>query len=801
MEQMLKDLRFTFRMLRKNPGFATVAILILALGIGANAAIFSLVDSVLIRPLPFPDQERLVMLRDLPRPNIVGHLSYLKFMAWRDHTDIFDQVAAFMFVSPALSGTGEPEQLRAMKVSSNFLPLLGASVQYGRNFLPEEELSQGPPSVILSNDFWRSRFNAAPSAVGQKLILDDRTFTIVGVLPASFQYGNDPQVVLPLRFDLNTTPPTLGVLRVIGKFVKGLDVSRGSAAVQAALPEVQKRVNNPAGIAVIPLQEFLIGDSRPLLLLLLGTVAFVLLIACANTANLLLARAAAREKEIAVRVSLGAARARIVQQLLTESILLAILGGVLGLVMAFSGLRLLSALLADRLPRTASVHMDMRMLAFTAVLCVLTGIIFGLAPSLQMSTRNLQQRLKIGGRQSSGASGMSRLRHVLVILEMAFSLVLLAGAGLLLRSFVRLVNVDKGFDSDHVLTMHFKPSQVKYPDAQAQWGYLQQILQRTQALPGVQSSSFIMILPLTGDSLSGGTAIEGQPADRDHLVDAHKQLITNNYFQTMHIPLVQGRYFEDRDSADSTRVVIIDQNYARRVFGNENPVGKHIDMIFGRQGFSEIIGVVRNAKEEALAAPLHPTVYAPLAQRSEVIKILPFFTLVVRTNADPLLQVQAVTNKIHELDANQAIADVRTMDDVVNLSLAPRRAPMWLFGTFSAISLLLATIGIYGVLSFYVLQRQQDIGVRMALGAQRRDVMRLVLGHALKLVVVGVLVGLGVAFAASKTMTSLLFDIRPTDFPTFLAVSLLLGIVALAASGLPALRATRVDPLKVLRDE
>jgi len=801
MEQMLKDIQFAFRMLRKNPGFAIVAILILALGIGANTAIFSIVDAVLVRPLPFPNPERLVMLRDLPRPNISAHLSYPKFIAWRDHTDIFEQVAAFMNSSTALSGAGEPEQLRAMRVTANFLPLLGAPVQYGRGFLPEEELREGPPAVILSQDFWRRRFNSDPSVVGRTLTLDDRVFTIVGVLSASFQYGNDPQVVLPLRLDAVSAPVSLNILRVIGKFVKGMSVSRGRAAVEVALPEVQKRLNNPANMAIVPLQEFLVGDARPLLLLLVGTVAFVLLIACANTANLLLARAAAREKEIAIRVSLGAARVRIIRQLLTESILLALLGGALGFALAFSGLKVLTFLLADRLPRTTSVHMDARMLAFTVALCVLTGILFGLAPSLQMSQHNLQHRLKIGGRQASGASSTSRLRHGLVILEMAFSLVLLAGAGLLLRSFMRLVNVDKGFDSDHVLTMRLKPSPVKYPDARAQLAYLQQIVQRAQSLPGVQAASLIMILPLTGDSISGATAIEGRPVDVNQLVDAHKQLITNDYFRTMHLPLIQGRYFDERDSADSARVVIVDQTYARHVFGGENPVGKNIDMIFGRQGWSEIIGVVRNAKEETLAAPLHPTVYSPLAQRSDMIKNLPGLTLVVRTNADPLLQLQAISGKIHDIDANQAIADVRTMDDVVNQSLASRRAPMWLFVTFSVIALFLAAIGIYGVLSFYVIQRQQDIGVRMALGAQRGDVMQLVLGHALKLVVVGVLVGLGVAFAASRTMTSLLFDVRPTDFPTFFAVSLLLGILALAASGLPALRATRVDPLVVLRNE
>jgi putative ABC transport system permease protein len=798
-ETFLQDVRFALRMLRKNPGFAAVAMLVLAVGIGANTAIFSVVDAVLLRPLPYPGADRLVVIQDnYPEVGNVP-ISYPQYLYWRNQHQIFDHVTTQYEGTAALTGSGDPERINTLNISADSLETLGIAPLAGRGFLLEEEPRSAAPVAMLTEAFWRDRFHGNPAAIGQTLTLNDRVYTVVGVLPESFRFGHQTKVVMPLRLDTEAAPEHLNFLRVTGRLRPGVSISQGRAAVETVLPEYKKSDDGLSHVALTPYRDIMSANSRPLLVVLLGAVFAVLLIACINTANLLLARSTAREKEIAIRISLGAGHGRLARQLLTESVLLGALGGLVGVLLAWGSLGGLRALLAGRLPIDTVVRLDPRVLAFAGLLSLLTGIIFGLAPVLQVVRGNLLDRLKQGGWQSGGSSG-NKLRQALVVSEIAFSLILLAGAGLLVRSMIRLINVNKGFSTDHVLTLSISPSPVRYADARKEIAYLQQISQSVRALPGVASAGLVYTLLLSGDSTNGSVKIEGHEKDSATPPNSDKQYLDGDYFQAMRIPLVKGRFFNAADITDSPKVVMINQTFARDFFPNQDPIGKHIDVGWGNTGWCQIIGVVGDHKSETLASPDRPSTYMLYAQNPDIMKFLSI-SLVARTSQDPLSAVAAVRSAIHQLDANQPIANVRTMDEQIALSLAPQRAPLWLLGAFSGIALFLAAIGIYGVLSFFVLERRQEIGVRMALGAQRKNVLELVLGQGARLIVIGVAAGLVGAFLASRAMASLLFGVKPTDLPTFLIVSLLLALIGLLACAVPAFRATRVDPLVVLRNE
>lgn len=786
-------------MLRKNPGFTAVAVLVLALGIGANTAVFSFVDAVLLRPFPYPGADRLVVIQDSYQQ--VGNvpISYPQYLYWKDQRQIFEHVVTQREGTASLTGSGEPERINTLNISADSLEALGIAPLAGRGFLPEEEPSNAAPVAMLTEPFWRSRFHSSPSAIGEKLTLSDRVYTVVGVLPASFRFGRDTKVVMPLRLDTQSAPEHLNFLRVVGKLRPGVSLAQGRAAVQAAFPEYQKADTDLSNVVLTPYREIMVANSRPLLLVLLGAVLAVLLIACTNTANLLLARAAARGKEIAIRISLGAGRLRLARQLLTESLLLGAFGGLLGVLLAWLSLDALRSMLAQRLPREIVIQLDPRVLAFAALLSLLTGIVFGLAPVLQMLRGNLHDQLKQDGRQSSGGGGQ-RLRQILVVSEIAFSLVLLAGAGLLVRSLIRLINVDKGFSTDHVLTMSISPSPVRYADARKEISYIQEISQRVRALPGVRSAGLVYTLPLSGKSTNGTVRIEGHEKDSGTPPNADKQYLDADYFQAMRIPLLRGRFFTAADTTDSPKVVMINQAFAREFFPNQDPIGKHVDVSWGNTGWCEVIGVVGNHKTETLASPDRPSTYMLYAQNPDIMKFMSV-NLVVRTSQDPMSVVADVRSAIHQIDPAQAIANVKTMDEQLSESLAPQRAPMWLLGAFSVIALFLAAIGIYGVLSFFVLQRRQEIGVRMALGAQRANIMQLVLGLGARLIAIGIGCGLVGALLAARALASLLFGVKTTDAPTFLAVCFVLGLLGLLACAIPAFRATRVDPLAVLRNE
>jgi putative ABC transport system permease protein len=800
MTGLVQDLRFALRMLRKNLGFAIVAVLVLAIGIGASTAIFSVVDAVLLRALPFPDADRLVAIQDSYSSFGNVPVSYPQYLYWKDQRQIFEHVITASNGSAALTGSGEAERIRTLNISADTLTTLGLAPLQGRGFLPQEDASSATPVAMLSELFWRSHFHSSTSAIGERLTLNDRVYTVVGVLPATFPLGRGADVVMPLRMDTQTSPAHMNFLDVIGQLRSGLSVAQGRAAVQAAFPPYQKDDTDLSGVAVTPYRDFIAAGSRSLLLVLLGAVLAVLLIACINTANLLLTRASAREKEIAVRISLGAGRLRLARQLLTESLLLGVLGGGLGVLLAWASLNGLRSLLEQRLPRQIAVHMDLRVVVFATMLSLLTGIVFGLAPALQVLRGNLHDRLKQGGRQTGTAGGGQRLRQALVVSEIAFSLALLAGAGLLMRSLIRLVNVDKGFSTDHVLTMNISPSPVQYADVGKEINYIQEITQSVQAVPGVQTAGLVYVLPLNGNNVNGSIKIEGHEKDSGTEPTANKQFLDGDYFQAMRIPLLKGRFFTSADTTDSAKVVIINQEFARRFFPNQDPIGKRVDVGWGDTGWCEIVGVVGDHKANTLGTPVQPTTYMLYAQDPNIMKFMGF-VLVARTSQEPTSAAPAIRSAIRQVNRNQAIGNAQTMDERLAESLAPQRAPLWLFGAFSGIAVFLAAIGIYGVLSYFVLQRGQEIGVRMALGAQRSNVLQLVLGQGLRLIAIGVALGLVAALVSARALTSLLFGVKPTDLPTFFGVALLLGFLGLVACAVPAFRATRVDPLVVLRSE
>ena len=806
-EELRFDVRFALRMLAKNPGFAAVAILTLAIGFGANTAIFSLVNTVLLRPL-YPDIQRLLALEDVPvsarkqKLNMSYKMSYPIYLAWKEQKDIFDSVSAIAGQGPSLTGMGEPERLQAAFVSSDLLPALSITPVLGRGFRSDDEPYTAPPVVLLTYSFWRSHFNSDRGAIGRKLTLNDQPFTIVGVLPEtpqfSFLTGVPFDIVEPLRETPDSAVVGFNHLFVIGKLRAGLSAATALQAIESRVYAVNKQFGRDRAIQVIPLEFYLTSEAKPLVMILFGAVAVVLLITCANTANLLLARGAAREKEMAIRVALGARRSRLLRQLLTESLLISIFGGALGLLGMWVTQTWLTKLLADRLPPGVHVQANAAVSIFTLGLVVGVGMIFGVLPGLQGPGKTLRERLSQGGKLTV-APASHRVRSILVVAEIAFSLALLAAAGLLLRSFVRLMNVDKGFDSDHVLTLRIWPSPTRYADPQKYISYVDTILERTQALPGVKAAGWATCLPVSGTCISGDFDIEGRPSDPQNMIMGSKQLVGGDYFRAMHVRLLSGRFFNQHDKTDSAPVAIIDHAFAEQYFAHEDPIGKHIDFGWGGGKWADIVGVVGEVKE-SMADHASPTVYAPLAQKPAVVGQLAF-SLAVRTAYEPDEAARAVRDAIHQADSTQIIEAVHTMDEVVDQSVSSRRTPLWLFGGFSGIALFLAAIGIYGVLSFYVTQRREEIGTRMALGAQRNDILRLILGHAGQLIAAGVVGGLIVTLLAVRALNSLLYGVRPYDGPTLLAVCVVLGAVALLACGVPVFRATRVDPQVVLRNE
>ena len=815
MRTLWQDVRYAARVLWKSPGFTVVALIAIALGVGANTAIFSVVNAVLLKPLSYKDPSQLVLIQhNYPKLDLKASVSAAGYAYYRDNVKSFSDVAAISGFSVNLTGEGEPERLAGMQVTANLFPALGAQAAQGRTFAAEENEVGHEKVVVLSDGFWRRRFGGVP-VVGKNIMLNGEPYAVVGVMPASFQLGREfggqqPDLWAPITFTPRQLDPTVGLtneyLTVYARMRPGVSVAQAQAEMDAVAADLRRQYmpDNDAGtwgLLLTPLDEFVVGRIRTALWVLLGAVVFVLLIACANVANLMLARAAVRQREIAVRTALGASRWRVMRQLLTESVLLSLVGGGAGLLLAMWGVDLLLKLNENRLPRAAEIGLDSRVMLFTLGVSLLTGVVFGLAPAFQTWGVNLHDTLKEGGR--SGKTGVRRgVRNALVIAEMSFAVVLLVGAGLLIRSFVELQQVDPGFGPRGVLAMQLSLPANKYPDRAARAGFVRRMLEQVRALPGVKSAATTTTLPMSGWNQSGSFTIEGrQNAPGENSPHGSRWMPSEDYFQTMSIPLVRGRYFDARDTEAEGAVVIIDEALARKYWPGEDPLGKRVsfESVNQQPRWREVVGVVGHVRNEGLEGESRAQYYVPYGSGSSTGGTNLF--VAVRTDGDPSSLAPSVRGAIASVDRDLPVFRVMTMEKMVADSLTQRRFSMFLLGVFAALALALAVVGLYGVMSYGVAQRTHEIGLRMALGAQGRDVLRMVVGQGMALTAAGLGLGLLGALALTRLMSSLLYGVTAADPLTYGGIALLLGAVALLAAYLPARRATKVDPMEALRYE
>jgi putative ABC transport system permease protein len=796
-----QDIRYGVRGLWKSPGFAAAAVLVLALGIGANSAIFSVVNAVLLRPLPYRNAERLVWVGGKVGENGRASVSPADFVDYRAQSNSFEEFAASTSVPFPLNltGAGEPERLVGSVVTTNYFRAFGVQPLLGRTLNAEDEkTAAGAPVVVLSYGLWQRRFGADPNVVGKTVTIDGKGATIVGVAPQSFQYPAGTEIWAPLSFD----NPEMKVrrahfLRPIGLLRQGVSVAQAQAetdVIARRLEEQYPESNKRWSLNLVPLQEQVVGNVRTSLWVLLGAVGFVLLIACANVANLMLARATARHKEIAIRTALGASRARVVRQLLTESLLLSLVGGALGVLLAMWSVDVLVSLAQGNVPRAAEIGIDARVLGFTLAVSVLTGAVFGLFPALRASKPDLNEVLKEGGRSSLGVRH-NRVRSSLVVAEVALALMLLVGAGLLIRSFVGLQQVNPGFDARGVLTTRISLSRAKYAKPEQGAQFFDQLQQRVAALPGVEAVGTVSELPLSGQpNDTYFTVAERPPQDATQQVTADFRRTNHGYFRAMSIPVLRGRPFTEQEARADAKVVVINETLARSFFADEDPVGKHLVIETDEKAPYEIIGVVADVRHRSLDTGVYQMMYVPTLKVSNN-------NLVIRTASDPAGFAAAVRQQVAAIDPDQPVSTIRTMTDVLSESVAQQRFRTMLLAGFAGVALLLAAVGIYGVISYSVTQRTHEIGVRMALGAQRRDVVRLVVRGGLALTLLGVCLGLAGSFALTRVMSGLLFGVSATDPLTYAGITALLTAVAFLACYLPARRATKVDPMVALRYE
>ncbi|MGB9180684.1 MAG: ABC transporter permease [Pyrinomonadaceae bacterium] len=806
MRTLFQDLRYGVRMLLRSPGVTFVAILAIALGVGANTTIFSVINSVLLRPLPFAESEKLIKVlgTDAKRGRNDLPTSFPNFTDWREQTQAFESMTAYSEASATLAGSDGPEQIKGVAATADMFPALGVKTFLGRPFLAEEERPGSAPVAVISYGLWQRRFGSDRKLVGQQVMLDGKSTTIVGVMPPGFKFPLDaenPEIWSPLdpTSELNKSRGSR-YLSVVARLKASATIQQAQSEMEAVARRLEEQYpanNTGRGIRLISLYEDTVGDVRPALLVLLFAVGCVLLIACANVANLLLARSAARHKEIAVRTALGASRWRIVRQLLTESVLLSSVGGISGLLLAMWGVDVLLKLIPASVPRTQEIAMDARVLGFTLAVSVLTGIVFGLAPALQASRLNLNESLKEGGRGSTESWQRNRVRSLLVISEVALSLMLLIGAGLLIKSFQRLRDINPGFNPDRVLTMSLVLPEAKYDEKEKQSLFFQQLVTRAAQLPGVESVGLIHPLPLGGSHITTTFTIEGRPplAPADQL-NANTRAVSPDFFRALSIPLIKGRAFTEKDTKDAPKVMIVNETLARRFFNGEDPVGKRAT-VYPFKEPCEIVGVVGDVRHRSLDVEAGPEFYLSYLQSPQ-----PEMSLVARTtSSDAAGLANAVQGVVLQLDKDQPVSDVKTMNQLLGESTAPRRFNMLLLGIFAFIALVLASVGIFGVMSYTVTQRTHEIGIRMALGARVADVFKLVVGQGMVLVLIGVCLGTLGAFAVTRLMSSLLFGVSATDPLTFIGVPLLLAAVAFVACLIPARRATKVDPMVALRYE
>ena len=804
MQSFWQDLRYGARMLLKNPGFTLVAVLTLALGIGANTAIFSVINGVLFSALPYPQPEQLAMVwLDNRRQGIPDDItSYPNFVDWRDRNKTFQGMAGMTSSTFHLTGVGEPEEISAAVVSINFLQVIGVAPRLGRGFTAEEERPGSDRVVILSHALWQRRFGGDPGILNKTISLSGASNTVVGIMPPGFQFPENTDMWRPLAPSDGMRAARFGFfLPVVGRLKPGVTRSQAQADLDVVANQIEQQFPDMAGygVNVVPVLEQTVGAIRRTLMILFVAVIFVLLIACANVANLLLARAAGRRREVALRAALGAGRWRIVRQLLTENMLLAALGGAFGVLLAWWGLRLLVDLSPANIPRLENIRLDGRVLWFTLGLSLLTGLIFGLAPALQITQLKLSETLKEGGRTGSGGRSARLIRGVLVVVEVALTLVLLVGAGLLIRSFWRLQQVDPGFKTDNMLTLRLSLPRSRYTDGAQAASFFDRLQERLAALPGVVAVSATTDIMLQRLATSSNFTIENRPRDPSELsLELPFDRVQPNYFQTMGIQLLQGRTFTAQDGPNSPRVGIVNEAFVKRYFPNEDPIGKRF--AFGNGGpdaqWIAIVGVVRDTKRQGVDQPIRIESWMPLAQSPARS-----MDVVLRTTGDPLALGNAAREAIWSIDRDLPIPRIQTMEQNLSTRVAQRRLNMLLLGLFSSVALVLSAVGIYGVMNYTITQRTNEIGIRVALGAQTRDVLRLVVGEGMILALAGVIIGFVMTFALTRLMASLLFGVSASDPLTFAAIAALLFGVALLACWIPARRATEVDPMDALRYE
>lgn len=802
-----QDLRYGVRTLVKSPAFAVVAVLSLALDIGANTAIFSVVNSILLRPLPYPESERLMAIwHTPPQASFPGmnrfSVSPGNYLDWKEQSRAFERMAIYQYAGLSLSGGGDPTPVTGAAVSSDFFSVLRAQVEKGRTFSPDEEQPGREQVVVLGHGLWQRAFGANPNLIGQTVTLNSRSFTVVGIMPAGFEFPAEAELWVPLAWDAaERETRAIHDYLVVARLKQDASLAQAQAEMSTISDRLEQQypeANKGWGAVVIPLQEDLVGDVRPALLVLFSAVGFVLLIACANVANLMLARGANRRREIALRIALGATRGRIVRQLLCESVLLAVMGGLLGLLLAGWGGQLLVRLSSGSLPGAVEVGVDAWALGFTLLVSLCAGVLAGVAPALQFSKSDLSETLKQGTGRGGGGSVKQRTRKALVVCEVALSLILLVGAGLMIRSFWMLQNVDPGFDASNTLTMSVLLPSTRYSEPQQMLAFHDRVLEQISALPGVVSVGSTTTVPLTGGGSRQPFTIEGRPAPPvSEQPLAQTRYVSPDYFSAMGVPLRQGRPFDERDRDGAPQVVVISEAMARRFFPGQNPVGQRLTASFHlQQGPREIVGVVGDVKSNGLDDDAAATMYLPFRQAPR-----PWINFVARTSSDPRGFVQPVSKAVYAVDKEQALTSVRTMEQVLDESLSGRRFNMTLLMTFAALALTLAAVGVYGVMNYSVMLRRRELGIRIALGARALDVLRLVLGQGLALTLIGVGVGMAGAYALTRLMASLLYGVAATDFLTFFSVSAVIILVGLLASFLPARRATKVDPMIALRSE
>jgi putative ABC transport system permease protein len=810
MHSLLQDLRYGLRVLAKNPGFAAIASLTLALGIGANTAIFTVVNGVLLRPLPFVDPSRIVLVleQNANFPALVS-TSYENYSDWRDQSHSFTSMEASCAANLTLTGAGEPERLAARRMTAGVFPLLGVTPVAGRSFLPEEDRAEGRPVAMISYALWQRRFGGSPDWIGKTVELDSQPHTLIGVLPPGFLFLQPADVFVPFEPWAKTLPDDRdwhpGIIP-LARLKPGATIEQARDEMKTIAQRLEKQYplyDTGVSADVFRLQDRIVRNIRPALIVLLCSVGFILLIACANVANLVLARAACRSKEIAIRTALGAGRARVVRQLLTESVVIGVAGGALGLLLATASLGPLLKLAAKSVPNVGPIHVDYHALAFTAVVSLLTGLIFGLIPTLGTAKLDLREALNESSRGSTSDRAGRRIRSILVVSEIALAMLLLVGAGLLLRSFDRLQAVSAGFPADHLLAADVPLSPTAYQKPQQKFQFFDRLLARIQALPGVRSSGAASFLPMSGSGSIIHFNIFGRPPKEAHeFISAGYRTITPNYLETLGVPLLRGRMITAADSEKAPFVVVINTSMAHEFFADESPLGKKIQLgglPDPEVPWMEIVGVVDNVRP-GLGLEPQSEMYLPYRQADTVLPVFQLSVL-LRTSLDPTTEASALRSALHDIDRNQPLVNVRTMEDNMAASVSEPRFRTWLLGLFALLALMLATIGIYGVMSYSVNQRTQEIGIRMAMGAQPTQVFRLLTGQGLRLALTGVAIGLAGSIALTRVLQGFLYQISALDPLTFGCVAAVLVAVAVLASYLPARRATRVDPLVALRYE